>query len=288
MEAALRGEGVGFTDNLGGSITAMLAKIQVYKPTGSDFAATQMNNAALASAGQMAAAQQLYSSSTQRIQGLQQLNRSSAAPPLASMAVIYFVFMGWRVARGDLQLVHYFTVHMAKLGFIFYLACNLTVFNKWIVSLFQLGIANAMTTAIAPSGSSTATTVNSVAGVALTAWSQAGTFDVSTRVVAFLSVLDGGIGLVLCAVVYLISRFLLAIVVILGPVAIACAMFSSTRPIFERWIGKGISLIILQVAAIITMQVVFSGDQTFMAALNPSSGTPDLPTKLWNLMSMSI
>jgi YesN/AraC family two-component response regulator len=32
-----------------------------------------MNNAALASAGQMAAAQQLYSSSTQRIQGLQQL-----------------------------------------------------------------------------------------------------------------------------------------------------------------------------------------------------------------------
>jgi type IV secretion system protein VirB5 len=73
MEAALRGEGVGFTGNLGGSITTLLAKIQVYKPTGTDFAATQMNNAALASAGQMAAAQQLYSSSTRRIQGLQQL-----------------------------------------------------------------------------------------------------------------------------------------------------------------------------------------------------------------------
>src|ERR1700761_3475237 len=114
--------------------------------------------------------------------------------PLASMGVIYFAFMGWRVARGDLQLVHDFTVHMAKLGFIFYLACNLTVFNKWVVGLFQLGIANAMTTAISSSGSSTATTVNSVASaldnvwatmwsVALTAWSQAGTFDVSTRVV---------------------------------------------------------------------------------------------------------
>jgi type IV secretion system protein VirB6 len=224
----------------------------------------------------------------------------SAMPaPLASMAVIYFAFMGWRVARGDLQLVHDFTVHMAKLGFIFYLACNLTVFNKWVVGLFQLGIANAMTTAISSSGSSTATTVNSVAGaldnlwdtmwsVALTAWSQAGTFDVSTRIVAFLSVLGGGIGLLLCAVVYLISRFLLAIVVIFGPVAIACAMFSSTRPIFERWIGKGVSLIILQVAAIITMQVVLSGDQTFMAALTPSSGTPDLPTQLQNLMSMAI
>lgn len=224
----------------------------------------------------------------------------SAMPaPLASMAVIYFAFMGWRVARGDLQLVHDFTVHMAKLGFIFYLACNLTVFNQWVVGLFQLGIADAMTTAIVSSGSSTATTVNSVASsldslwatmwsVALTAWSQAGTFDVSTRVVAFFSVLGGGIGLMLCAGVYLISRFLLAIVVVLGPVAIACAMFSSTRPIFERWIGKGVSLIILQVAAIITMQIVISGDQTFMAALNPSSGTPDLPTQLQNLMSMAI
>jgi hypothetical protein len=73
IEAALRGQGVGFTGNLGGSIATLLAKIQIYKPTGTDFAATQMNNAALASAGQMAAAQQLYSSSTQRIKGLQQL-----------------------------------------------------------------------------------------------------------------------------------------------------------------------------------------------------------------------
>ena len=56
----------------------------------------------------------------------------------------------------------------------------------------------------------------------------------------------------------------------------------------ERWIGKGVSLIILQVAAVITLQIVIAGDQTFMAALNPSSGTPDLPTQLQNLTSMAI
>jgi type IV secretion system protein VirB5 len=83
IEAALRGEGVGFTGSLAGAVTALLARIQIYKPTGADFAATQMNNAALASAGQMAAAQQLYSSSTQRIQGLQQLQAQlgSASSP---------------------------------------------------------------------------------------------------------------------------------------------------------------------------------------------------------------
>lgn len=78
IEAALRGEGVGFTGNLSGSITTLLAQIQVFAPTGNDFAAQQMNNAALASAGQMAAAQQLYSSSTQRIQGLQKLQSQLA------------------------------------------------------------------------------------------------------------------------------------------------------------------------------------------------------------------
>jgi type IV secretion system protein VirB6 len=219
--------------------------------------------------------------------------------PLASMGVIYFAFMGWRVARGDLQQVHDFTVHMAKLGFIFYLACNLTAFNQWVVGLFQLGIANALTTAIASSGSTTATSVNSVASaldsiwatmwsVAATAWAQAGILDVSTRIVAFASVVGGGVGLALCAGVYLISRFLLAIVVVLGPVAIALAMFASTRPVFERWVGKGISLIILQVAAVITMQIVITGDQTFMAALNPAAGTPDLPTQLQNLLAMAV
>jgi type IV secretion system protein VirB5 len=83
IEAALRGDGVGFTGNLAGAVTTLLARIQLYRPTGTDFAATQMNNAALASAGQMAAAQQLYSSSTQRIQGLQQLQAqlSSASDP---------------------------------------------------------------------------------------------------------------------------------------------------------------------------------------------------------------
>lgn len=77
-EAALRGQGIGFSGNLAGSIQTLLTTMQVYKPAGTDFAAQQMNNAALASAGQMAAAEQLYSSSTQRIQGLQQLQQQLA------------------------------------------------------------------------------------------------------------------------------------------------------------------------------------------------------------------
>lgn len=219
--------------------------------------------------------------------------------PLLSMAVIYFAFMGWRVARGDLSLVHDFTVHMAKIGFIFYVATNLTVFNKWVIGLFQQGIPNAMAQAVTSgSGNGSTGTVSGVAAsidqiwdmmwqMAAQAWQQAGTLDVSTRLIAALSVLGGGVGLMLCAGVYLLARFLFAIVVVLGPVAIGCAMFSSTRPIFERWIGKGVSMIVLQVAAIITLQIVLTGDQQFMNSI-ATGATPDLPTQLQNLISMMI
>ena len=222
--------------------------------------------------------------------------------PLASMAVIYFAFMGWRVARGDLALVHDFTVHMAKIGFIFYMATNLTAYNKWVVGTYEQGIPNAIATAIA-STTGQASSVSGVAGsldqvwgmmwqMASSAWASAGMLDVSTRVVAAVSVLVGGVGILACAGVYLISRFLFAVIIIFGPVTIACAMFSSTRPIFERWIGKGVALIVLQVAAVVTMQIVLTGDQTFMAPLVSSAASATagvgIATQLQNLIAMAL
>lgn len=222
---------------------------------------------------------------------------SAMTAPLASMAVIYFAFMGWRVARGDLAQVHDFTIHMAKIGFIFYLATNATNFNKWVVQTYEMGIPSAITQAIA--GSGTSSTMGTVSGVGTAldaqwaliwqmssnAWTQAGILDVSTRVIAALSAIGGGIGLLLCAGVYMISRFLFAIVIVLGPVAIACAMFSSTRPIFERWIGKGVAMIVLQVTAVATMQIVIAGDIKFMTPLANASNL-DLPHQLQGLISI--
>ncbi len=71
LEGLLRGQG--FTGSLAGQAQAMLGKIQTFRPTGTDFAATQMNTAAQATAGQMAAAETIYNSQTDRINGLQTL-----------------------------------------------------------------------------------------------------------------------------------------------------------------------------------------------------------------------
>ena len=218
--------------------------------------------------------------------------------PLAAMAVIYFAMAGWRVVAGDLDRLGNFTFDMVKIGVIFFLAANLTPFNTWVIGVFEHGFPDAIAKVVTTGGvNGDANTVAGVAGSidkiwanmwarAATVWMSAGMLDVSSRVVAAAAVLVGSIGLVLDAGVYLIARFLFAIIIVLGPICIACAMFPVTRPIFERWIGKGVALIVLQVAAIITMQIVMTGSQTFISA--PGTTMPDLPTQLQNMMAMTM
>lgn len=218
--------------------------------------------------------------------------------PLASMAVIYFAIMGWRVAAGDMDRLNSFTFDMVKIGVIFMVAANMTAFNTWVVGVFEHGFPDAISRAVVVGASDS--TSNTVAGVAgaidkiwanmwartATVWMSAGMLDVSSRLIAGAAAVIGSIGLVLDAGIYLIARFLFAIIVVLGPVCIGCAMFPITRPIFERWIGKGVALIVLQVAAIITMQIVLTGSQSFITA--PTDATADLPTQLQNMISMAI
>lgn len=70
--------GIGFSGSLASQAQAMLAKLQVYRPDGSDFGANQMNSNALATAGQMTAAETLYKSQTDRINGLADMDLALA------------------------------------------------------------------------------------------------------------------------------------------------------------------------------------------------------------------
>lgn len=216
--------------------------------------------------------------------------------PIAAMGVIYFAFMGWRIAAGDHERINSFTFAMAKIGAIFFLAANLAPFNTWVVGVFEHGFVTSISNAAVGTSTSAASTDTGV-GTAIDAiwnnmwvraaqvWQQSGLTDFSSPIIAAITVLMCGIGLVLIAGVYLIARFLFAIVVVLGPVAIACAMFPSTRAIFERWIGKGVALIVLQVAAVVTLQIIFQGAQTF---ITPATASASLPMQLQNMVAMTI
>lgn len=103
LEGLLRGQG--FTGSLASQAQAMLAKIQMYRPAGTDFAATQMNTAAQATAGQMAAAETLYNSNTQRVNGLQdlmtQLGGSGDPKQTADIQARVEIENGYAAAQGN-------------------------------------------------------------------------------------------------------------------------------------------------------------------------------------------
>jgi hypothetical protein len=65
--------------------------------------------------------------------------------------------------------------------------------------------------------------------------------------------------------VYICARLLLAVVICLAPILIGCAMFESTRPIFDRAVGTVVSLILMQLIGLIVLQMILMGDQWFMA-----------------------
>ena len=77
IEGMLRG--AGFTGALAGQAEVNLGANQVYAPGANDFQSNQMNAAARTTASTMAAAQAIYSSATQRQQGLQSLMGGLAA-----------------------------------------------------------------------------------------------------------------------------------------------------------------------------------------------------------------
>ena len=106
IENLLRG--TGFTGTLASQAQAMLAKIQVYRPPGTDFAATQINSEAAATAGQMTTAETLYNSQTARISGLQtlmtDLGRSGDPKQTADEAARIGIENGYAAAQGNQAL----------------------------------------------------------------------------------------------------------------------------------------------------------------------------------------
>lgn len=217
--------------------------------------------------------------------------------PLVACAILYLGFEGWKIASGDLNRINSLTFTFAKIALIFYVCTNLTVFNQWVIQLWEHGFPDEITKAVNLSTHETSS-INGVAGGidkiwyamwlrTAHIWTQAGWTDIASRLIATIMLIVGAIGLILIGGVYLIARFLFAVVVVFGPICIACAMFQTTRPVFERWIGKGISLIVLQVAAVITMQIVLSGTSTW-AHDNSIFSSGSLPMMIQNEVSMVV
>lgn len=203
---------------------------------------------------------------------------SMMAVPVVVAATLFYGVQGMRLANGDAGPAYSFVPQTVRVLLVIWLSSNLGAFNVWVRDTLYIGLPNALNAAVAAAGGPTVAAVGGVTStgavfdqlwaqmwvVVGSAQAQAGMLDLVTNTAAELAGITGGLALMAMALIYLCARLVLAIVIIAMPLIIGCAMFDATKPIFERGIGKIVSLIFLQFAGIIVLQVVLTGDQVFM------------------------
>jgi type IV secretion system protein VirB6 len=226
------------------------------------------------------------------------------APPVMTCLAIYYVIQGIRIVQGDGAPVQHFVTQLLRNVMILWFCSNADIYNRWVRDIFFVGLPTALNKAImtqtvagVPPPASMANGVTGTAALFDSVWalmdqqvglilSHAPLLDFGSRMAAVLFGLTGGLALLIIAMVYLMTRFILAIVIEIGVVAVACLIFDATKPIFERWLGKIIALVVLQVTAIVVLQIVLTVDQNLMKQIVAAGG--GVPDQVQGLMSMVV
>ena len=194
------------------------------------------------------------------------------AGPLTAAVTLYVVLYGYLVLRGSIQdPILEFAFRAMKLAIIVMLVKNAGEYQTYVTNIFfdvlPREIAQALNSGTTPSASTFDSLLDKGQASATDIWSRASwPVDIVTGVGGIMvigaSFLVAGIGYV----VSLYARLALAIVLAIGPIFIALAMFQSTRRFTEAWIGQLANFVILQVLVVAIGSMLISCiDSTFTA-----------------------
>jgi len=224
------------------------------------------------------------------LDGLLQSMTSAMADPITWAAICFYAVQGLRFANGDPTPRDNFVPQLIRVGVVIWLSSNLVAFDTWVRDVIYLGLPAALGQAVAAAGGAntavaqgvdaTAAAIGQVWlqmwGIIGAAWSHSSYLDFGAKLGGVLTGIIGGLGLLAMALVYIGGRFVFTVIIGLAPVLIGCAMFDTTKPIFERAVGKVVALICLQVAGLIVLQLVLGADQAFIGQImtnyNASNG----------------
>jgi len=192
--------------------------------------------------------------------------------PLTAAVTLYIVLYGYLVLRGSVSdPIVEFVFRAIKLAIIVMLVRNAGEYQTYVTNIFfnvlPHEIAQALNSGASPSASTFDSLLDKGQASATDIWSRAAwPIDIVTGVggmmVIAVSFLVAGIGYV----VSLYARLALAIVLAIGPIFIALAMFQSTRRFTEAWIGQLANFVILQVLVVAVGSLLIACiDSTFTA-----------------------
>ncbi|MNU89882.1 Type IV secretion system protein VirB6 [compost metagenome] len=183
--------------------------------------------------------------------------------PLRIALVLYVVLYGFAILRGAIsEPVMDFAVRSIKLALIYALATT-TAYSSFVTEPLFTGLPNALTRAV--SGAE-APTVGAAFDqfLAHAAWlgediaRHASPFNAGAYVIAAAVFIIGALAAALGFGVVLVAKLALALLVTLGPIFIACALFDATRRFFFGWLSQAVNYLVLFALMIVIFQLVLS------------------------------
>lgn len=178
------------------------------------------------------------------------------AGPLTVALVLYVVLYGYLVLRGSIEApVLEFAYRAIKLGILVMLVRNAADYRAFVTDLFFTSlpqeISTALNTGTVPSASTFDALLDKGQASANQIWNRSSwPLDIPTAFGGLLMVVVTFIVAAIGYVVSLYARVALAIILALGPIFIALAMFQSTRRFTEAWIGQLVNFVILQILVV--------------------------------------
>jgi type IV secretion system protein VirB6 len=199
-----------------------------------------------------------------------------AQPQVRAAATLFILISGWLVLTGRMDK----SVLAGRVLRIMAVAALLTsagTFNTYVRDLFledipsTVGAALTGGTTYAPAAQFDALW-SATQRMAATMLAEAtGYTQFGERLVIRLLMAISFIALVVIFLIWVIVRVVMGMVIALGPFLIGLYLFDATRTYVERWVGKLVSLTLVQVCVSVMLQMLMSGFNNYvrMAQNNP-------------------
>ena len=202
---------------------------------------------------------------------------SWAQPQVRAGATLFVLITGWLVLTGRMDK----NVLAGRVLRILAVAALLTsagTFNTYVRDLFlteipsTVGAALTGGTVYAPAAQFDAlwNATQRMAAIVLgeaTGWTQVGE-RVAVRALMAVSF----VALVVIFLMWVVVRVVMGMVIALGPFLIGLYLFDATRPFVDRWVGKLVSLTLVQVSISVMLQMLMTGFNGYVRNVQNNMG----------------
>lgn len=200
--------------------------------------------------------------------------------PLRVGVTLYVVLYGFAVMRGSIsEPIMEFAWRAMRIVLVVLLATNSSAFQQYVTGLFFDSLPKEIGNALAGSGLNTHSgapfdqLLTKGIDVANKIYKQAGLTNIAPALVAAILLVFVAIGSFLQFAILLYAKVGLGVVIALGPMFIAMALFEATRPFTEAWLRQVANFVILLVLVVALVGLMLTTVTGFIDRFGNNAGT---------------